>query len=111
MAYDESTTRVINPLQATTQGLVLVPTRELAHQVAVEAELLGRNTGVRSAAVYGGVSYQEQLAAFRKGAHLVIGTPGRILDHLLRRSMSLENLQFLIFDEADRSDWCEVSFD
>jgi len=93
---------LINPLLRATQAMVLVPTRELAHQVAAEAELLGRATGVRSIAVYGGVGYNEQLSALQAGAHLVIGTPGRVLDHLERRSMLLENLQFLILDEADR---------
>ncbi len=57
---------------------------------------------MRSVAVYGGVGYGEQFAAFQAGAHLVIGTPGRVLDHLQRRSFSLENLTLLIFDEADR---------
>ena len=93
---------MINPYDRTTQALVLVPTRELAHQVAFEAETLGGATGVRSIAVYGGVGYGEQLDAFQAGAHLVVGTPGRVLDHLLRRSMSLAHLKFLIFDEADR---------
>ena len=92
---------MVNPLNPTTQALVLVPTRA-AHQVATEAELLGGATGVRSIAVYGGVGYSEQLSAFHAGAHLVIGTPGRILDHLLRHSLSLEKLKFLVFDEADR---------
>jgi ATP-dependent RNA helicase DeaD len=93
---------LINPRHPVTQALVLVPTRELANQVAAEAEVLGSATGVRSAAVYGGVGYREQLEAFKAGAHLVIGTPGRVLDHLLRRSLTLENLKVLIFDEADR---------
>ena len=93
---------MVNPFQGTTQALVLAPTRELALQVATEAELLGSTTGVRSVAVYGGVGYGEQLAAFQAGAHLVVGTPGRVLDHLLRRTMTLEHLKFLIFDEADR---------
>lgn len=93
---------MVNPMLPACQALVLVPTRELALQVAGEAEILGTATGVRSIAVYGGVGYGPQLEAFREGAHLVIGTPGRILDHLLRRSLSLESLQFLIFDEADR---------
>jgi ATP-dependent RNA helicase DeaD len=92
---------MVNPLENTTQVLILVPTRELALQVATEAELLGRTTGVRSIAVYGGVGYRAQLDAFKAGAHIVIGTPGRILDHLLRRSLSLKNLKYLIFDEAD----------
>ena len=93
---------MVNPIERKTQALVLVPTRELAQQVTAEAEILGRATGVRAVSVYGGVGYGEQLAAFREGAHLVIGTPGRVLDHLLRRSMSLEALKFLVFDEADR---------
>lgn len=93
---------IINPLQTVTQALVLVPTRELALQVTTEARLLGQATGVRSVAVYGGVGYREQLEAFQTGAHLVVGTPGRVLDHLLRRSLSLEHLKVLIFDEADR---------
>jgi len=92
---------MVNPLQNNTQVLILVPTRELALQVATETELLSRETGVRSIAVYGGVGYRAQLDAFKAGAHIVIGTPGRILDHLLRRSLSLKDLRFLIFDEAD----------
>ncbi len=92
---------MVNPYENTTQALILVPTRELALQVANEAELLGRTTGVRSVAVYGGVGYHAQLDAFKAGAHIVIGTPGRILDHLLRRSLTLKNLKYLIFDEAD----------
>lgn len=92
----------INPAQNTTQALVLTPTRELAQQVVREAEALGSTMNVRTAAVYGGVGYRAQLEAFRQGAHLVVGTPGRILDHLLRRSMNLDHLKILIFDEADR---------
>ena len=93
---------LVNPREARTQALVMAPTRELALQVYTEAGILGRETGVRSVAVYGGVGYRDQLEAFESGAHLVVGTPGRILDHLLRRSFSLENLRILIFDEADR---------
>jgi ATP-dependent RNA helicase DeaD len=93
---------MINPRDPKTQALVMVPTRELAHQVMTEAEILGRSTGVNSVAVYGGVGYRDQIDAFQKGAHLVVGTPGRVLDHLLRRSFSLDHLKFLVFDEADR---------
>lgn len=84
------------------QALVLVPTRELARQVAKEAEMLAGDSGVRTVAVYGGSSYGPQLKAFREGAHLVVGTPGRILDHLLKRNLSLDRLKVLVFDEADR---------
>lgn len=93
---------MINPLEKNTQALVLVPTRELATQVMHEAEILGSATQVRSTAIYGGVGYRQQLDALAQGAHLVVGTPGRILDHLLKRSLSLKNLKFLVFDEADR---------
>ena len=92
----------LDPHKPTCQALVLVPTRELAQQVARDAQLLGGDSGIRVVAVYGGVGYGPQLDGFRQGAHLVVGTPGRVLDHLLRRSLSLKNLQILVFDEADR---------
>src|SRR5512145_371543 len=84
------------------QALVLAPTRELALQVSQEAEMLARGTQLRTAVVYGGVGYNAQLEAFRGGAQLVVGTPGRILDHLLKNTLSLDRLKILIFDEADR---------
>jgi len=84
------------------QALVLVPTRELANQVATEAKLLAGDKDMRTVAVYGGVAYGPQLEAFKKGAHLVVGTPGRILDHLLKRNFSLDFLDMMVFDEADR---------
>ena len=84
------------------QALVLVPTRELALQVAREAQMLAGDTEFKTAVVYGGVGYRAQLEAFRQGAQLVVGTPGRILDHLLKDSLSLDNLRLLIFDEAVR---------
>ena len=84
------------------QALVLVPTRELAAQVSREAELLGKSSGLHTLAVYGGVAYGPQLDGFRDGAQLVVGTPGRILDHLIRGSLKLNRLRFLVFDEADR---------
>jgi ATP-dependent RNA helicase DeaD len=92
----------IDPKKATCQALVLAPTRELARQVAEEAKILGGATGTRTVAVYGGVAYGPQIQAFREGAHLVVGTPGRILDHLLKRTLSLKDLRILVFDEADR---------
>ena len=84
------------------QALVLVPTRELALQVSREAEMLCEGTPLRTAVVYGGVGYNAQLEAFRNGAQLVVGTPGRILDHLLKNTLTLDHLKMLIFDEADR---------
>ncbi len=88
--------------RASCQALVLVPTRELALQVSREAELLCGSAGMRSVVVYGGAAYGPQIEGFKKGAHLVVGTPGRILDHLLKRTLSLKDLRILVFDEADR---------
>ena len=84
------------------QALILVPTRELAVQVEREAGILFAGTGLRTAAVYGGVGYGRQVEALRGGVHLVVGTPGRVLDHLLKRNFTLEHLRALVFDEADR---------
>lgn len=84
------------------QALVLVPTRELCVQVAEEARKLCGDSGMRVAAVYGGVGYRDQIEAFKQGAHIVVGTPGRVLDHLLKRAFNLDDLRYLVFDEADR---------
>lgn len=84
------------------QALILVPTRELARQVWQDAQTLFGEAGLRSVAVYGGVGYGAQVEALKGGAHVVIGTPGRVLDHLLKKTFSLEHLKILIFDEADR---------
>jgi ATP-dependent RNA helicase DeaD len=92
----------VEPSRNNCQVLVLVPTRELARQVAEEAKLLAGDSGLRVVSVYGGTSYKPQIDAFQMGAHLVVGTPGRVLDHLIRRNLTLHNLQILIFDEADR---------
>lgn len=91
----------IDPDKKHCQALVLVPTRELARQVAEQADLLFPQQ-IRSVAVYGGVAYGPQIDAFKSGTALVVGTPGRILDHLLKKNLSLEHLEMLVFDEADR---------
>lgn len=92
----------LDPSKAVCQALILVPTRELARQVWLEAEKLIGDAGLRTVAVYGGVGYSSQIEALKKGAHIVVGTPGRVLDHLLKRTFSLDHLKMLIFDEADR---------
>lgn len=84
------------------QALVLVPTRELAVQVEQEAKTLFGKSGLTVAAVYGGVGYGKQMDALRQGVSLVVGTPGRVLDHLLKRTLVLDHLVALVFDEADR---------
>jgi ATP-dependent RNA helicase DeaD len=85
-----------------TQALILVPTRELARQVVTDAETICKDTGLRTVAVYGGVGYRSQIEALKSGAQIVVGTPGRVLDHLLKRNFNLDHLSMLIFDEADR---------
>ena len=85
-----------------TQALVLVPTRELAKQVSQEAALLFGGSGLEGLAVYGGVGYGPQIEGFKRGAQVVVGTPGRILDHLLKGNLKLDKLKMLVFDEADR---------
>jgi ATP-dependent RNA helicase DeaD len=88
--------------QKNAQALILVPTRELAKQVAEEATTLFKGSGLEAVAVYGGVGYGPQLDGFKRGAQLIVGTPGRVLDHLIKRNLKLDKLKMLIFDEADR---------
>jgi ATP-dependent RNA helicase DeaD len=92
----------LDPAKDRCQALILVPTRELALQVFRETETLCVPAGLRSVAVYGGVGYGLQTDGLKKGAHIVVGTPGRVLDHLLRGTFALDRLEMLIFDEADR---------
>jgi len=85
------------------QALVLCPTRELADQVAKELRRLARFTeNIRVLTVCGGVPFGPQLGSLEHGAHVVVGTPGRLLDHLRRGSLDLSSLQTLVLDEADR---------
>ncbi len=93
----------VDPALEKPQVLILCPTRELAMQVATEvAKLASFKPGVREVPIYGGQSYDRQLRGLRDGAQIVIGTPGRILDHLDRRTLSLKHLKTVILDEADR---------
>jgi ATP-dependent RNA helicase DeaD len=92
----------LDPARPVCQALILVPTRELARQVWQEADKICGETGLHAVAVYGGVGYGAQTSALKAGAHIVVGTPGRVLDHLLKRTFSLEHLKMLVYDEADR---------
>ena len=92
----------LNPAMPAVQALILVPTRELAVQVEQEAKTLFKGSGFTVAAVYGGVGYGKQMDALRQGVSVVVGTPGRVLDHLLRRTLNLDHISALIFYEADR---------
>ncbi|MEQ5801437.1 DEAD/DEAH box helicase [Halomonas sp. H10-9-1] len=84
------------------QVLVMAPTRELAQQVAVSFSRYGQNLqGLEVATLCGGQEYREQLGALKRGAQVVVGTPGRIIDHLDRGSLKLDGLSALVLDEAD----------
>jgi ATP-dependent RNA helicase DeaD len=84
-----------------TRGLVLVPTRELAMQVAEAIHKYAHGSGLDVVPVYGGASMQQQTRALGRGAQIVVATPGRALDHLRRRSLDLSALELLVLDEAD----------
>jgi ATP-dependent RNA helicase RhlE len=84
------------------RALVLTPTRELAAQVADSVRTYGRHLPFRTAVIYGGVSINTQIANLRKGVDVVVATPGRLLDHLQQRTISLDAVEILVLDEADR---------
>ena len=88
--------------QQSPQALVLAPTRELALQVCEAFESYASHMkGVRLLPVYGGQAYGQQLSALRRGVHIVVGTPGRIMDHLEKGTLDLTQLKYLVLDEAD----------
>ncbi len=93
----------INPRHFGVQALVLCPTRELADQVAGELRRLARaQDNIKLVTLCGGVPLRGQLASLEHGAHIVVGTPGRVMDHLQRQSLDLSALKTLVLDEADR---------
>ncbi|MDQ3555581.1 MAG: DEAD/DEAH box helicase [Gemmatimonadota bacterium] len=83
------------------QALILAPTRELAVQVAEAVHQYGKGSGVSVLPVYGGQPIDRQLAALRRGVHVVVGTPGRLLDHIRRGSLDLGGVAYVVLDEAD----------
>ncbi len=84
------------------KGLVLLPTRELALQVEEHLHRIGRGLGLRTAVLIGGASINIQMQQLRKDPHIIIATPGRLIDHLNQRSVDLHNVKILVLDEADR---------
>ena len=91
----------IDPTSRNTQALVLAPTRELALQVAEAFSRYGARLRVNVLPIYGGSSYVPQLAGLKRGAQIVVGTPGRVIDHLEKGSLDLSHLDYLVLDEAD----------
>ena len=92
----------ISPKEKKVQALIMCPTRELAIQVAEELKSLSKyKRGINIVPVYGGQPIVRQMSALNKGAHIVIGTPGRIIDHIERKTIKLDNTKIVVLDEAD----------
>ena len=85
-----------------TRALVLVPTRELAMQVAEEFVRFSKNYPLRVATIYGGTGYAAQLRALKQGCHVIVATPGRLFDYIERKVVDLTNIERLVLDESDR---------
>jgi len=83
-------------------GLVLLPTRELALQVDEVLQKIGRQFGLRTAVLIGGSSMQHQVQSLRRNPHIIVATPGRMIDHLQQKNLNLDNLKIAVLDEADR---------
>jgi len=92
----------IDTKEDSVQAVVLVPTRELAQQVASDLKDFGKYLNVKVLAVYGGVPIYSQMEALQNTIHIVVGTPGRLIDHLTRGTMLLDRVKFVVLDEADR---------
>jgi len=83
------------------QALILCPTRELAIQVSEALHKYGRHKRVETLPIYGGQPYERQFRGLQRGVHIVVGTPGRVMDHMRRGTLSLDSLEFFVLDEAD----------
>ncbi|QEP43357.1 DEAD/DEAH box helicase [Ectothiorhodospiraceae bacterium BW-2] len=94
--------RPLAPGAVAVRGLILAPTRELAIQIHKDAEAIGRYSGLRLALIYGGTGYEQQRRSLEAGADILIGTPGRLIDYYKQRFFSLNQLQVMVLDEADR---------
>jgi superfamily II DNA/RNA helicase len=101
LAFGIPIVQEVDPDLAEVQALVLVPTRELCLQVAGDIDTAGRDAGVRAVAIVGGRPLGPQIVALNEGAQVVVGTPGRVLDHLRQGHLKLDKLRILVVDEAD----------
>jgi len=93
--------QLLDPQRKTVQGLVLAPTRELAQQITEDLNDFAKYTKIKAIAIYGGVSIDKQFIELKQGPAIVVGTPGRIIDHLKRGTLSLSDVKMLVLDEAD----------
>src|SRR5699024_8930410 len=84
-----------------TKGIVVPPTSERAIELARDIDRFGRNKGIKTLATYGGQQMGRQIRALKDGPHIVVATPGRLLDHMRRRTIKLNDIQVAVLDEAD----------
>src|ERR1700679_1670807 len=91
----------INTSDRTIQALIVAPTRELVVQITQSLKPIAQPLGVTIEPIYGGVSMSDQLRALKRGVHVVVGTPGRLNDHIKRKTLVLSNIHTLVLDEAD----------
>jgi ATP-dependent RNA helicase DeaD len=101
LAFGIPASELVDPRQRAVQVLVLTPTRELAVQVGGVLDAVGASRGVVTTLIFGGRAAGPQIAALRRGAHIVVGTPGRVLDLLNQGALDLRAIRFLVLDEAD----------
>lgn len=101
LAFGIPLARTIDPQRNEVQAVVMVPTRELANQVREVIEHLGRFYGFTTLGLVGGSRVRTDFIALEKGAHVVVGTPGRVIDHLKRGTLQLDRVRFVVLDEAD----------
>lgn len=101
LAFGIPLLQAIDPTRKAVQGLVIAPTRELVLQIYESLKDVSRETGINIEPIYGGMSIERQIASLKRGPHIIIGTPGRLNDHLRRKTLSLSALRVLVLDEAD----------
>ena len=92
----------LDPESGNVEGLVIAPTRELAQQITDDINTYGRYLKTRATPIYGGVSLHPQIQELRRGVTIVVGTPGRLIDHMKRGNLNLRNIKMIVLDEADR---------
>ncbi len=101
LAFSLPMMEFVDPKKAHVQAIVLTPTRELANQIADVVNLLGQKDGVKTLTVYGGRSINPQILAIKQGAHILVATPGRLVDLLRQRAVRLDKVVYAVIDEAD----------
>lgn len=101
LAFGIPLLQTIQPSEKHVQALIVAPTRELVLQICQSLRSVGQYMNLTIEPIYGGVSMHEQISALRRGVHIVVGTPGRLNDHLRRKTLQLKTLKTLVLDEAD----------